>query len=1002
MALRYKLFLFFLFFTGFFFIFSDRAVAANPYIQNVIFSQDELGDYIEFDWVDAPGQIDDGYYGCQRNLVAIWLDRFNPNGVIEGMTIMPDSNSVSLVGDFMSGNAGSSYSGFGNSGFASGRPTSNCSSFFGPQEPVLSEYLPRHLKTYFNPAWLPQQLSFSAEDFITIQLLGLQYNTGLIKIFAHDPEQYFYQPSTNPFPALPFENLQFGFNENSELTVSFDWVHPDRNGLLLVGMNGSINYSNGSSFEPDLSKNDSFIFEGGGNNNLNQPNWLNYWPSGGSQFNRGEHYELSVRQLHRWTPARDFTSCSIHYPCPLQQYQVEAFMGREFLPDDYITISFTSSEPYQYTFNNETKYYFQPQQGIDPVIVIPGILGSWPVPELSWQIDPVSLQPFLTSAGVPGSLHLKLSDLRVDPILGVYDNLFVALQRAGYIAGETLFAFPYEWRQSNVITAQKLEEMIAEVKDICRCGRVDLVAHSMGGLVARSYIQGPDYQDDVDQLVFLGTPHLGSPKSYLQWEALEGFDSDLEKVLAKAVFKLEALKHGYLNTLNYIRDGILSLEQLLPIYDYLKESSTGELRSYPTDYPINSFLEILNNDVALNLLKNRVEIINIEGDAGDQSTLNFIRVEPDPDSEDDKWIHGIPENFENNLSQGLENGPGDGTVPRSSQDLPGANSFVISSGHSELPTNAQQDVIEKLIGIRPTEFIDLSFVRKLLFINIKSPADFYILAPDGKRLGKDFLTDNTFNEIPFGYYTGFDTDIEFVTIPNPLDGDYKIFLQGTDEGEYELEVNLIDDDSIVTGIEGGYIVEDLEETLNVVLDFSLREVIEVKPEDQTPPSIVISSPQEDKVYTRQDSLTINYLVTDDTGVQDVEATLGSEPRGVLNGEVVDLFFEDIGTHTLTITAKDYLSNETTLTMSFEVGVTYDSFTKDIKRAYGLGWIKNKTIYNTLLTQAGNVKKAKNNLARRIQLQTITSLVSTFYNLGFITKEGYNLLNGDVGYLIGKL
>jgi triacylglycerol esterase/lipase EstA (alpha/beta hydrolase family) len=40
--------------------------------------------------------------------------------------------------------------------------------------------------------------------------------------------------------------------------------------------------------------------------------------------------------------------------------------------------------------------------------------------------------------------------------------------------------------------------------------RLDVIAHSMGGLVARRYIEGDDYAGGVDHLVLLGTPNLGT------------------------------------------------------------------------------------------------------------------------------------------------------------------------------------------------------------------------------------------------------------------------------------------------------------------------------------------------------------------------------------------------------------------------------------------------------------------------------------------------------------
>jgi triacylglycerol esterase/lipase EstA (alpha/beta hydrolase family) len=39
---------------------------------------------------------------------------------------------------------------------------------------------------------------------------------------------------------------------------------------------------------------------------------------------------------------------------------------------------------------------------------------------------------------------------------------------------------------------------------------VDIVAHSMGGLVSRAYVEGPDYAGGVERLILVGTPNAGS------------------------------------------------------------------------------------------------------------------------------------------------------------------------------------------------------------------------------------------------------------------------------------------------------------------------------------------------------------------------------------------------------------------------------------------------------------------------------------------------------------
>ena len=46
--------------------------------------------------------------------------------------------------------------------------------------------------------------------------------------------------------------------------------------------------------------------------------------------------------------------------------------------------------------------------------------------------------------------------------------------------------------------------------------RLDLIGHSMGGLIARAYVEGNGYAGDVDHLIMVGTPNNGS-----QWARLD-------------------------------------------------------------------------------------------------------------------------------------------------------------------------------------------------------------------------------------------------------------------------------------------------------------------------------------------------------------------------------------------------------------------------------------------------------------------------------------------------
>ena len=413
----------------------------------------------------------------------------------------------------------------------------------------------------------------------------------------------------------------------------------------------------------------------------------------------------------------------------------------------------------------DMKPRFVSQDFFDPIIIVPGILGS-------------------ATKYVGG-----IGKMELDPILHTYDNLVASFEKNGYEKGKNLFEFPYEWRDSNILTAQKLKEKIDEVKTKTGLPSVDLVAHSMGGLVARYYIEGDGYENDVNQLVTLGTPHRGSPKSYPKWEAGEGFFS-WDEVFAKIAFQIEAHVLGYDNLKDYIQSRVISVKELLPDYDYLQEVSSGEMRKYPDNYPQNTFLDFLNSQERLDNLK-KISLINIIGNTNENKTITRFRTTES--TEDGKWEHGMPENFYENPKQGIIYEIGDETVPIfSSSGIVSDNGFEINSSHGDLPSDGQCLAINNLSGKNDCEKANVfDKIRNVLTFGVFSPIDVQVIDPDGKRVGKNFETGEIFDEIPGAFYSGFETENEFLTIPNPIEGEYKLIVQGTGSGEYKIEINRI-------------------------------------------------------------------------------------------------------------------------------------------------------------------------------------------------------------------
>ncbi len=93
---------------------------------------------------------------------------------------------------------------------------------------------------------------------------------------------------------------------------------------------------------------------------------------------------------------------------------------------------------------------------------------------------------------------------------GTYSKLIKFLVDNGYEQNKTLFVFPYDWRKDVALTSSQLQNLITSIKNQTGAAKVDIIAHSMGGLVARNYIKDADKASNVRKLITLGTPYLGS------------------------------------------------------------------------------------------------------------------------------------------------------------------------------------------------------------------------------------------------------------------------------------------------------------------------------------------------------------------------------------------------------------------------------------------------------------------------------------------------------------
>ncbi len=571
----------------------------------------------------------------------------------------------------------------------------------------------------------------------------------------------------------------------------------------------------------------------------------------------------------------------------------------------------------------------------DPVIILPGILGSW-----RW------------SEG---------SELELDPIFGSFDDLIETLDTNGYTRDENLFTFPYEWHESNVESALLLKAKIESILAERKWPRVDVVAHSMGGLVAREYIETLGGEGRVDQLVTLGTPQVGSPKSYLMWEG--GVFSSAARLsvsdyLLEIIFSHEAEENNYTNVFDYIRYApIPSVRELLPTYSYLRDVDSGELRVYPDITPRNLFLERLNSEALLKKLE-PVSFTAIVGKMDEETTIETIRVEEptvqimsDPEAII-RWGYGEPDGYESLFGdRGLELGEGDSTVPlESARSIPADEIIEIKSKHGDLPSKSATKIVRILRGVDPvTNIVPGAPTDTIFVVLVFSPIDIQVVSPSGKRIGKNFETSGIYREIPGAYYTGFDTKSEFLTIRNPEPGAYTILTQGTGSGDYRIEASLIQEDENGDGKESTVSLmgnatpgETSESTVQLT---EAGEVIQEK-SDEIPPTVTLTSP-ESKTYQNMGSIKISFTGADETTVlENIAYEVLLDENGYV-GETIDLSLFSLGAHTLRVRATDEAGNVGEASVNFTLETSWESQLENIEHYRELGFFKHEWSAKTI-------------------------------------------------------
>jgi hypothetical protein len=122
----------------------------------------------------------------------------------------------------------------------------------------------------------------------------------------------------------------------------------------------------------------------------------------------------------------------------------------------------------------------------------------------------------ITADAMIPDLHLLPGLWKIDGYSKVANTI---LSRFDVVEGQNFFRFPYDWRRDNRVAARRLRRQSHDwLRDWRgssgnRSAKLILIAHSMGGLVSRYFVEVLEGWKDTRALISFGTPYRGSLNS---------------------------------------------------------------------------------------------------------------------------------------------------------------------------------------------------------------------------------------------------------------------------------------------------------------------------------------------------------------------------------------------------------------------------------------------------------------------------------------------------------
>lgn len=384
---------------------------------------------------------------------------------------------------------------------------------------------------------------------------------------------------------------------------------------------------------------------------------------------------------------------------------------------------------------------------IEPIVIVPGMMASW------------------NKEGILEGQPNPTTPWKLLPFVKEYEGLIQTLKNLGYQEGQTLFIWPYDWRKSvDSITTQLNQFIDTAVKPQNPGSKIQLVGHSLGGLVVRTWSQNGTNKENVHNLITVASPHKGTIQPYKPWSGGDVTQDNSFLSLASRII-IELNRRAFSTPREAIQSQLPVLKDILPTENYLQNSSDGMFINVSDMNVKNTWLTGLNTTASsIFPMLTAIKGIGLQ-------TPNTYTVNPPTwlDKALGNWLDGKP------VDQELADGDSIITGSRASLDDP---SLTVTQNHGN--AIASSEGVKKILDTLEIPYTESSVIPGqattinpgLLFL-LRSPATLSVL----------------YNGQTYHDFDG------IVFIPNADTGAYQATVVGTGTGSYRLAIGQLGETS---------------------------------------------------------------------------------------------------------------------------------------------------------------------------------------------------------------